>query len=261
MNYTSINNEIGRLSYKHFTRVYWLETKFEWLKTVRNPAFSLPIILFPAVFYMFFGVLMNQGNTQAASYLLCTYGVFGVMGPALFSFGSGLAVERGRGWLDIKEASPMPPSAQLISRVFVCIGFSVVILLTLGVIALSIGGVSLSVSQSALLFTILLFGGLPFCLLGLFLGFLLKAESAPAIVNFIYLPMAFLSGLWIPISMLPDFLQSLANYLPPYHLSQLALKVVEQDMGGSVAIHLGMLALFGLLFAVLAQLVMKKKHN
>ena len=261
MNYTSINNYQGSLDFKYLTRVYWLETKFEWLKTIRNPAFSLPVILFPTLFYLFFGVVMNQQNMQASIYLLCTYGVFGVMGPALFSFGAGLAVERGKGWLDIKQASPMPASALIVSRVCVSMGFSVVILLTLGAIAYLVAGVDLSFHQSSLLLTILVLGSLPFCLLGLALGFILKAESAAAIVYIIYLPMAFLSGLWLPISMLPSALQSVANYLPAFHLSQLALKVTGQDVGGSVVTHLVILAAFSAMFAGLAMFVMKKRQN
>jgi ABC-2 type transport system permease protein len=239
--------------------ICYLETKFEWLKSIRNPAFALPAILFPALFYIFFGVLMNQHNSQAATYLLCTYGTFGIIGPALFSFGAGLAVERGQGWLDIKDASPMPAAAQIVSRLFVSMGFSVMVLISLGVVAFSMTDVSLSLIQVLTLSTILVFGGLPFCLLGLTLGLLLKAESAPAVVNLVYLPMSFLSGLWIPITMLPNFLQSMAEFLPPYHLSQLALKVVALDVGGSVAKHLAILALFTVIFFVLAILVSNKK--
>jgi ABC-2 type transport system permease protein len=239
--------------------IYYLESKFEWLKSIRNPAFALPAILFPALFYIFFGVLMNQHNPQAATYLLCTYGTFGIIGPALFSFGAGLAVERGQGWLDIKDASPMPASARIVSRLLVSMAFSVMVLVSLGLVAFSMTDVSLSLMQVLTLSTILVFGGLPFCLLGLTLGLLLKAESAPAVVNLVYLPMSFLSGLWIPITMLPNFLQSLAEFLPPYHLSQLALKVVGLDVGGSVGKHLAILALFTVIFFILAILVSNRK--
>ena len=239
--------------------IYYLESKFEWLKSIRNPAFALPAILFPALFYIFFGVLMNQHNPQAATYLLCSYGTFGIIGPALFSFGAGLAIERGQGWLDIKDASPMPGSAQIVSRLLVSISFSVMVLVSLGLVAFTFTDVSLSLSQVLTLSSILVFGGLPFCLLGLTLGLLLKAESAPAVVNLVYLPMSFLSGLWIPITMLPNFLQSFAEFLPPYHLSQLALKVVGLDTGDSVAKHLSILVLFTVVFFVVAIMTFNNK--
>lgn len=256
---TSTADANDKMSAKQIVKLYFLETKFEWLKSIRNPAFALPATLFPAIFYLFFGVLMNQHNPQAATFLLCTYGTFGVIGPALFSFGAGLAVERGQGWLDIKDASPMPSSAQIVSRLIVSMGFSLVVLVTLGLVAFGLTDVSLSLAQILQLSGMLIIGALPFCLLGLTLGLLLKAQSAPAVVNVIYLPLSFLSGLWVPISMLPTYLQSFAHFLPPYHLSQLALKVVGLDAGGSVVQHLLVLVVFSVLFFITAVLAFKKK--
>ena len=259
MNSSQTMNNSQTMNIMQTMNIYRLESKFEWLKSIRNPAFALPAILFPALFYSFFGVLMNQHDPQAATYLLCTYGTFGVIGPALFSFGAGLAVERGQGWLDIKDASPMPPSAQIVSRLLVSMGFSVMVLLTLGLVAFTFTDVNLSLAQMLTLSGILVLGGLPFCLLGLTLGLLLKAESAPAVVNLVYLPMSFLSGLWIPITMLPNFLQTFAEFLPAYHLSQLALKVVALDTGGSVVKHLVILVLFTVVFFSLAVMAFNKK--
>ncbi|KXI27554.1 ABC transporter permease [Paraglaciecola hydrolytica] len=252
-------NALHDMDYVQLARLYWLETKFEWLKTIRNPAFSLPALSFPVIFYLFFGVLFNHGNVQASSYLLCTYGVFGVMGPALFSFGAGLAIERGQGWLDIKEASPMPASAQLISRLVVAMLFSLIIVISLSVVAVTMAGVQLQLWQWLTLMAIWVLGGLPFCLLGLALGLVLKAQSAPAVVNLIYLPLAFLSGLWMPISMLPGFMQNFAQFLPPYHLAQLALKVVDLDAGQDSWQHILALLIYAVIFFVLSRLAFNKK--
>ena len=79
-----------------------------------------------------------------------------------------------------------------------------------------------------------------------------KAQSAVAIVNLVYLPMAFLSGLWIPISLLPSFVQDVAVVFPAYHQSQLALKVVALDEGGSTAVHVLMIGIFTVVFLIVA---------
>lgn len=240
-------------------RLYAYEALFEWLKTIRNPAFSLPALLFPVIFYLFFGVLFNHDNVQAASYLLCTYGVFGVMGPALFSFGAGLAIERGQGWLDLKEASPMPAGAQLVARLLVAMAFSLIIVCSLSVVATTMASVNLQLWQWACLLVIWVAGGVPFCLLGLVLGLTLKAQSAPAIVNLIYLPLAFFSGLWMPLTLLPAMLQDVALYLPPYHLAQLALKVVDLDNGQNAGIHILALVVYAMIFFVLSRLASSRK--
>ena len=87
---------------------------------------------------------------------------------------------------------------------------------------------------------------LPFCALGLVIGILVNGQAAPAIVNFIYLPMAFLSGLWLPINLLPKFLGALAPIWPSYHASQIALKVIGDDLGTPIWVHISYLAVFTL---------------
>ena len=93
-------------------RTYVLEARYEFLKLLRMPGFALPSITFPAMFYVLFGVLFGGrsfGGGSMATYLLATYGAFGVIGAALFAFGVAVAVERGQGWMMLKRASPMPP--------------------------------------------------------------------------------------------------------------------------------------------------------
>ena len=64
------------------TRAYLLEARYEFLRLLRTPSFSLPCLLFPPVFYLLFGVLLGgKGGPVAAQYLLAGYGVFGVIVP------------------------------------------------------------------------------------------------------------------------------------------------------------------------------------
>ena len=69
-------------------------------------------------------------------------------------------------------------------------------------------------------------GVLPFCALGMFLGTMVRGQGAPGVLNLIYLPMSFLSGLWIPLPMLPNVLQQIAPMWPSYHLDMIALAAV-----------------------------------
>src|SRR6266849_3223438 len=95
-------------------RVYWMETRTEFLKMSRMKTYSMSTIMFPLMFYCFFGLAMapyEPGPISMARYLLATYGAFAVIGATLYAFGVGVAVERGLGWLQVKRASPMPPAA------------------------------------------------------------------------------------------------------------------------------------------------------
>ena len=101
---------------------------------------------------------------------------------------------------------------------------------------------------------ILVAGCIPFCAMGLAIGNLAKPNSASPLVNIIYLPMAFCSGLWIPIQFLPEILRNGAHALPAYHLSQIALKALDAPSEGTVSTHVLALAGFTMAFAAIAWL-------
>lgn len=234
-------------------RSYLLEIKCEFLRMLREPAFGIPVIAFPALFYLLFGVALNKGSSGAATYLLATYGVFGVVGAAMFGFGVTIAMDREKGYLRLKRALPAPPGAVLLAKMVMAMLFAVMIQLVLGTLASTLGGVSLAPSQWMLLFVVNVLGVLPFAAIGLFVGTLVSGSAAPALLNVLYLPMAFLSGLWLPLSMLPAIFGKIAPVWPAYHLSQLALKVVGHDEGGAIWLHVLVLGVVTGAFFILAQ--------
>jgi ABC-2 type transport system permease protein len=92
-------------------------------------------------------------------------------------------------------------------------------------------------------------GGVPFACMGLLLAMLVPANAAPGIVNLIYLPMSYCSGLWMPIFLLPKWLQHAAPWTPTYHLAQLMLQVIGYAQPGEgAARHALALLGFSLLF-------------
>jgi len=234
-------------------RCYWLEARYEFLRVLRAPAFAVPTLVFPPMFYLLFGVLLNGGHGKASSYLLATYGVFGVMAPGLFGFGVAMAMDRERGFLALKRALPTPPGALLLAKMAMAMLFAAMIAIILSTIALTLGHVALSPLQWAKLFAVDVLGVLPFCAIGLYIGTTVSGQGAPAVINLLYLPMAFLAGLWMPLSMLPALFATLAPVWPAYHLAQIALSVIGLDDGGSLAMHAIVLLAVSALFFLLAR--------
>lgn len=240
-------------------RSYALEARSECLRMLREPMFVVPTLLFPALFYGLFGVLLNRGNAGAAQYLLASYGVFGVIGAAMFGFGVTIAMDRQRGLLRLKRVWPVPPGAPLLAKMAMAMAFALAVSLIVGLIARFGADVQLGASQWALLALVDVLGALPFCAIGLYFGTLVSGNAAPAVLNLLYLPMAFLSGLWLPLAMLPDMIGKLAPAWPAYHLAQLALKVVGHDAGAPVAVHVGVLAVVAVAFFVLARARLERR--
>ncbi|WHZ20527.1 MAG: Efflux ABC transporter, permease protein [Rhodanobacteraceae bacterium] len=225
--------------------VYLREAGFQFLTILRTPGFALPTLLFPTVFYLFFGLLFGKsGDNQVATFMLATYGTFGIMAPALFGFGVGVAMERERGILAMKRVAPMPPMAYLFAKAAMAMPFALVIVLILFVLGAVFGGVRLPRGEWWLLAVTLVVGTLPFCALGLLVGVRVNGQASAAIVNLIYLPMSFLAGLWVPLQFLPHWLQAFAVTLPTYHLSQLALGIIHANARSSAATHILYLAVF-----------------
>lgn len=218
---------------RSLTRVYLLEIRYEWRKQRRLPAYVLPTLLFPLMFYLFFGVVMKHaaGGFDISRYLLATYGTLGVMTACLFGFGTNVAAERGQGWMLLKRATPMPPFAHLLAKLAVATLFGVLVVIPLFAVGATLGGVRMPPATWLELGAVIIAGSLPFAAVGLAIGSWAGPNSAASVVNLVALPMAIVSGLWVPISMLPHALRQVARGLPAYHAAQLALGVIGQGDG------------------------------
>jgi len=236
-------------------RIHLLEIKYEFIKALRTPQYALPTLLFPVIFYLFFAVALGQhqgGGMGMSTYMLATYGAFGVIAASLFGFGVGVSVERGQGWLQVKRTTPMPLSAYFIAKIAMAMLFSTIIVVSLITLGLTIGGAQLTFARALGLIGVLVSGAITFSALGLAIGYHIGPNAAVPVVNLIYLPMSFLSGLWIPIWALPRGLQHFAFFLPPFHLSQLALKAIGGGRGLPAYVHVLAMLIATLLFLAIA---------
>ena len=196
--------------------------------------------------------MKQTGPVNMATYLVATYGTFGVMGAALFGFGVSVAVERGQGWLEVKRTTPMPMAAYFVSKLAMAMIFSAIIVTALFILGTTAGNAHITIAQMLMMFGVLVMGSITFCMLGLAIGFWAGPNSATPIVNLIYLPMGFLAGLWVPIVFLPQSLQKVALWLPAYHFSQLALRTIGASRGDTLAFNLLAMLAATLLFATIA---------
>ena len=248
----------------HTLRIFSKETRYEFMKLLRTRSFSLSVIGFPVMFYVLFGVVNRNaysGGLNVAKYALGGYACFGMIGAALFGIGVGLAAERAAGWLELKRASPMPVSAYLFAKCASAVAFGLIIVVTLIAIGVVFGGVSITPTEVLKMLGMTIVGGVSFASMGLLLAQLVPANAAPGIVNLIYLPMSFLSGLWIPIRFMPHSLQHFAPALPTYHLSQLVLSIFGYQDSMAASAHWSALAGFTMLMLGISWLIFHRREQ
>lgn len=248
----------------YFVRLYAKEAKYEFLKLLRYRMFSISTIGFPVMFYLLFGVTNRHavsGGVHYARYLLASYSCFGMIGSALFGIGVGLANERAQGWLEVKQASPMPAPAYLFAKLFTATAFAMVTTTILVILAITLGGVQVTLGEVLRLVAVVAAGSIPFASMGLLIALVVTANAAPGVVNLIYLPMSFCSGLWMPIEVLPKWLQQVAPALPTYHFAQLALGIFGYSQSPRVLGHWVALIGFTVLMLGISWMVFRHQES
>lgn len=191
----------------------WLHCRYQTLELLRQPAYLLSTVIFPSMFFGFFGI-PNATSEQRALVLLGSFSAYAVLGVLLFQFAVSIAQERGSPWSSYLRLLPGPAWANPGSQLLTGLLFAMA----------AVGGVVLT----ALLFTpleitkirwlpflsSLILGSFPFGLIGLVIGLTARAQTALPLSNLVYLPLSFAGGLWLPPSALPQLIQDISPALP-----------------------------------------------
>jgi ABC-2 type transport system permease protein len=239
----------------------WAETGAEWRKAWRQPAFAIPTLVLPLAFYALFAIVLARPGGGNAAYLMATYGVFASLGPALFAFGAGIAHERETGQLALKQVSPLPVPVYLGAKLLTCLGFTGLVVLALYALAAWAGGVVLPREAWLALAVVHLLAAVPMGLLGLVVGLSFGGSAAMGVTNLLFLALAVLGGLWIPVFLFPGWMQGFALAMPTHHLAELSLALTGRDIDGSVLGHVAVVAGFTLAFAGAVALAWRRAHR
>jgi ABC-2 type transport system permease protein len=236
----------------------------ELISLFRSPASLVPTLLFPLMFWTFFGI--QNANRQfngidLGAYVLGSYAAYSAIQTVLFNIGITIAVERSQGYYKLVRVTPMRVSTVLVAKML-----ATLVLATLALVLLLIyGHITISPKITLLQYlemaTYALVGMLPFAAMGTFVGYYAAgAQSASPILNLIFFPMAFGSGLFIPLEGLPKIVQQIAVYLPAYHSGQFTRSVVDPRVTENLP-HLLWILGYTFVFVALAEWAYKRDQG
>jgi ABC-2 type transport system permease protein len=225
-------------------RVFW-----------RNREGAFFVFLFPIVFLLLLGSVYDGtiDGYEASDLLLVGLLGYGAANTAFAGLAIMLVVRREGGLLKRIRSTPLPGATYLLA---VLLSLLVVFLLqsaamfALGISVFGADGPGDIVSLLAvMLLGIAAFAGMGFAAAAL----IRSADGASAVINLILLPMAFISGSFVPTQEYPEWLQTLGDVLPLKHLIDLLRGVYLDgmpiwDAPGSVAV----VAAWGLAGALVA---------
>jgi ABC-2 type transport system permease protein len=190
------------------------------LELARYPSFSLPTLFFPMTLFLLFG---SRGDAAART---AGFAGIAVLGVAFFQFGVGIAAERASPWEGYLRTLPVRPVLRLAGRVVSAALFALGSAACVVLAALGSRHPHLAAGRWALLGFVLLAGSGPFALLGIALGYLVRPRAALPVANLVYLPLAYVGGLWTgPRSALGGA----ASIVPTHQWAQLLWAAVGRE--------------------------------
>jgi ABC-2 type transport system permease protein len=214
-----------------------------------------------AMYLLFTNVFGNTPPVQGMNeYVraMISMSAFGAIGAALMATAPRIAVERTNGWLRQLRTMPIPARQVITAKMLAAMAWGLPAIVLVDVTAVLNHGVSLPAWQWLAIGGLLWIGTAPFAALGTFLGYLTDADTSFGVMFGLYLALAALGGLWMPVTILPTVLQHIAAVLPSNRFAELGWKIA----GGAALSPLGIAILAGWLvvFAGLAGLVYRRAN-
>lgn len=198
--------------------------RIELLRLFRNKRVMIFSTLLPAAMLLVIGGAnrhQHVGDVTATAYIMASMAVYGAMTAAVGSGGS-IAVERGLGWNRQLRLTPLRPGRYVVTKFLLALVMALPpVLLTLLVGALGLG-VRLSASAWLLSAVGAWLSAVPFATLGIVVGYLAKPDSVQQVSALLYMTLAILGGLWVPIEAMPHVMRMIADYTPAYWAGRVA---------------------------------------
>ena len=198
--------------------------KIEFLLTKRQLVYYLLSVGMPTAFYLFFSGMYQDTPDGPANFMrdyLISMTAFSMMSTAMFSFPAVLHTDKINNWQKTLRHTPVNMVEYYLSKI-----------------------TSMMVD-----YFLLITGSIAFVALGLTLTLLPSSQLMSVVGNLLYLGLAVLGGLWMPITLFPDWMQAIGKCLPTYQLMEL-LKTFLNEGGINLSATVYLLVFSAVLFGL-----------
>ncbi|MFZ3474424.1 ABC transporter permease [Streptomyces sp. 4.24] len=224
--------------------------RLEVRRALRDTGFVSFGIGMPVVMYLLFTHLGTADPAWKTASMVAM-AAYGALGAAL-STGTGVAEDKGAGWLRQLRVTPMTPRQVVAGR---ALTGSVVVLPAIAAVLAAgglVNGVRLEAWQWAAVALALWLGALPFTLLGMGNGYRLTAQTTGLVNLACNLLLSIVGGLWFPVELFPHWLRTVSGLTPTNRFAE-----IGQSLAAGGAPGLGaaaVIAAWALLFGGYAAL-------
>ncbi len=184
----------------------------------RNKAVLFFNYFFPLIFFFAFGQLMGAKQGSAVVLVVTMVLVLGIIGSGLFGAGMRAVQEREENILRRYKVTPITPVPLLLASMITGVILYIPSVILMLVLARFFYGMPMPPHLLSLLVFICL-GAAAFRTIGLIIAAVVNStQESNILIQPIYMVMLFLSGATIPISLFPNWLQTVTQFVPATYL-------------------------------------------
>ena len=199
----------------------------------RNPASAFFTFAFPLLLMVIFTTILGSDTSTLPSgvevdnstYYTASILAFSVVTACYTNIAMTVTFARDEGVLKRVRGTPLPGWSYLLGKILHSVVVMALLVVIVSVFGRVVYGIGLPTRSMPAFIVTLAVGAASFCALGLAVTALIpNAEAAPAVVNATVLPLLFVSGVFIPIDVAPQWLQTLAGIFPIKHFLEATLE-------------------------------------
>jgi len=210
-----------------------------FLRNRQSQFFTLALpILFLVIFASVFGgngqtIQVAGGRINISVYYVPGIIALGVIAACFGNLVASVTAQRERGVLKRRRATPVPAGAIIAGRVLTAIVIAVVMAAVLLGIGWAAYGAHVPGRTALALVVTVVVGAASFCCLGYALTSLIRNEdTAQPVTQAILLPLYFISGVFVAVSILPHWLADVGEIFPVRHLANALLIAYNPHTAG-----------------------------
>jgi ABC-2 type transport system permease protein len=210
-----------------------------FLRNRQSQFFTLALpILFLVIFAALFGggshtVPITGGRISTSVYYVPGIIALGVIAACFGNLVASVTAQRERGVLKRRRATPVPAAALIAGRVLTAIAVAVVMAAVLLGIGWAAYGAHVPGRTAIALVVTVVVGAASFCCMGYALTSLIRNEdSALPITQALLLPLYFISGVFVAVTVLPHWLAGVGEIFPVRHLANALLTAYNPHTTG-----------------------------
>jgi ABC-2 type transport system permease protein len=199
----------------------------ESLRQLRNVPSLVFTFALPIVMLLLFGSIYGSGgavdHVTGLPWIVVTTVQMAGYGAMMAALGQAFTIvsERSVGWNRQLRLTRLSGMGYLLSKVTAALVVALASILLNIAVSVLVFHPTLSFAGWAMATLGLWFGVIPFAFIAVLIGQFAKLQYAQPLFMVVFFGLAILGGLWVPLSVLPDWITSIAQAVPSYWLNRL----------------------------------------